>query len=130
MKKTILKIILTVVAVGVLIGAIILVRQATIAKSEGTVVVEYVNVDGQVIKTKEIDYYEGDTLVKLVQENFDNVVIEGTMIMAIEDYTTPSDWSTFIGIKVNGEESMVGITDIPLENNMTVSLVITVFVYE
>lgn len=114
MKKLVLKLILTVAAIAVLIASIIIIRNATTANSAGTIVVEYVGVDNQVIKSKEIDYYEGDTLVKLVQENFENVVIEGTMVMGIEDYTTPSDWSTFIGIRVNGEESMVGITEIQL----------------
>ena len=130
MKKLVLKLILTVAAIAVLIAAIIIIRNATTAHSAGTIVVEYVGVDNQVIKSKEIDYYEGDTLVKLVQENFENVVIEGTMVMGIEDYTTPSDWSTFIGIRVNGEESMVGITEIQLQDGLVVSLVITEFIYE
>ena len=130
MKKLVLKLILTIAAIAVLIASIIIIRNATTANSAGTIVVEYVGVDNQVIKSKEIDYYEGDTLVKLVQENFENVVIEGTMIMGIEDYTTPSDWSTFIGIRVNGEESMVGITEIQLQDGLVVSLVITEFIYE
>ena len=130
MKKLVLKLILTVAAIAVLIAAIIIIRNATTAHSAGTIVVEYVGVDNQVIKSKEIDYYEGDTLVKLVQENFENVVIEGTMVMGIEDYTTPGDWSTFIGIRVNGEESMVGITEIQLQDGLVVSLVITEFIYE
>ena len=130
MKKLVLKLILTVAAIVVLIASIIIIRNATTANSAGTIVVEYVGVDNQVIKSKEIDYYEGDALVKLVQENFENVVIEGTMIMGIEDYTTPSDWSTFISIRVNGEESMVGITEIQLQDGLVVSLVITEFIYE
>ncbi len=127
MKKTILKILLTMFAVGALIGTIILVKQATTAKSDGTVTVEYVSVEGEVIKSKEIAYYEGDTLVQLIQENFENVVIEEGMIMTFEDYTTPSDWSTFISIEVNGEQSMLGIKDIPLADGMNVSLIITIY---
>ena len=76
MKKLVLKLILTVAAIAVLIAAIIIIRNATTANSAGTIVVEYVGVDNQVIKSKEINYYEGDTLVKLVQENHD-LIIQG-----------------------------------------------------
>lgn len=129
-KNNILKIILTAVALVVLSTVVILLGREFQSKADGTVTVELVALDGSVIKSKDIDFIEGDTLVQLVQDNFNNVVIDGTMIMAIEDYVTPSDWSTFLSIKVDGVESMVGITEIPFTDGTKISLIITEFIYE
>ena len=71
-----------------------------------------------------IKFNEGDTLVKLLQDNYDNVTIENGMIMTFEDYVTPSDWSSYICIYVNDEMSMVGILEIQFENNNSRRIII------
>ena len=48
--------------------------------------------------------------------------------MEIEDYKTPANWETFLSVYVDGKMSMVGITDIVLEDDMVVSLIITQFI--
>ncbi|MBQ3253699.1 MAG: hypothetical protein IJA65_04000, partial [Acholeplasmatales bacterium] len=67
---------------------------------DGKIEVEIVSLDGDVTYEKSIKYNDGDKLVDLVSDNFDNVVIEDGMIMAIEDYETPEDWSTFLSIYI------------------------------
>lgn len=94
---------------------------------DGKIEVEIVSLDGYVTYEKSIKYNDGDKLVDLVSDNFDNVVIEDGMIMAIEDYETPEDWSTFLSIYINDEMSMVGITEIEISNGMKVSFIITEF---
>jgi hypothetical protein len=99
------------------------------ATESGIVTISVVDINNQIVKEKEISFNEGDTLVSLVQNNFDNVVMDGTMIMSIETLTTPSNWSTYICIKVNGEDSMVGIMDIVLKDGDHISFVDTVNMY-
>ena len=48
--------------------------------------------------------------------------------MEIEDYITPSNWATFLSVYVDDKMSMVGISDIKLEDGIVVSLRITEFI--
>ena len=50
------------------------------------------------------------------------------MIMSIEDYNTPSDWSTFLSIYVDDEMSMVGLADIVFTDGTKISLIITEYI--
>ena len=99
------------------------------AKVDGTVIVELLNIDNSVIKSKEIGFYVDDTLTQIITENFDNVVFDNGMLMEIEDYKTPADWSTFISVYVNDEMSMVGISDIVIADGIKISLIITEYIY-
>lgn len=124
------KIVLSIVAVLVLAFGIFYFTAPKTAESLGTVNVELVDLEGEQIKAVETEFAPEDTLVGIVEENFENVVIENGMILAMEDYVTPEDWSTFLCIYVNEEMSNVGIADIVLEDEMTVSFVVTEFVNE
>ena len=75
-----------------------------------------------------IEFKTGDTLDKLLQDNYDNVVITDGMIMSIDSFTTASDWSYFISIYVNDEMSMVGLLDIEFTNGTKISFVMTEYV--
>ena len=50
------------------------------------------------------------------------------MLMEIENYKTPADWSTFISVYINGEMSMVGISDIVIADGMKISLIIIEYI--
>ena len=119
----------TVVAVVVLALGVVAITGNFTSKGLGEIQVELVDLEGNK-ESKNITFDEGDTLISLVEANYENVVIENGMLMAIEDYTTPSDWSTFISIYVNDEMSMVGISDIVFEDGTKISFIITEFVYE
>ena len=69
-------------------------------------------------------------LVDLVSNNFSNVTFDNGMIMSIEDYVTPADWSTFLSIYVDGEMSMVGLNDIVFKDGTKISFIITEYNYE
>jgi len=45
--------------------------------------------------------------------------------MSIEDYVTPSDWSTFIMIYVDGQMSEVGLKDIKYKDGTLITFQIT-----
>ena len=50
------------------------------------------------------------------------------MILSIDKFTTPSDWSTFISIYVNDEMSMVGINEIEFTDGTKISFINTEFI--
>lgn len=128
-KKLILTIILSLVAVVIMVGVYLKMNDKYTSKSDGEIQVELVALDGSIIKEKTIEFNEGDTLEQLLKDNFCNVVFDNGMLMAIEDYTTPSDWSTFISVYVDDEMSMVGLLEVHFTNGTKISLVITEFSY-
>lgn len=130
MNNKMKKIVLSIVAVLVLAFGIFYFTAPKTANTLGSVEITMVDLDGSTIKDVNVEFEAEDTLVELVESNFENVVIENGMLMAMEEYVTPEDWSTFLAIYVNEEMSMVGIQDIVLEDGLNVSFVITEFVNE
>ena len=131
MKKIniILTSVISFLCLAALIVVVVIKNTEQKAKGEGTIIVELLDIDNSTIKSKEIIYYEGDTLTQLITDNFDSVVFDNGMLMEIEDYKTPADWSTFISVYVNDEMSMVGISDIVIADGMKISLIITEYIY-
>ena len=123
------KLLVTVVAVVVLALGVVAISGNFTSKGLGEIQVELVDLEGNK-ESKTIVFNEGDTLVSLIEENFENVVIENGMVMSIEDFTTASDWSTFISIHVDDVESMVGIKEIVFTDGTKISFIMTEFVYE
>ena len=130
MKKIniILTSVISFLCIAALIVLVIIKNTDEKAKGDGAIIVELLDVDNSMIKSKDIIYYEGDILTQLITDNFDNVVFDSGMLMEIENYKTPADWSTFICVYVNGEMSMVGIGDIVIANGMKISLIITEYI--
>lgn len=111
-KKLILSIILSVVALAILTICILFLTNAFESKSDGSITVELVELDGSKKATKEIEFSKGDTLIELLDENFDNVVVENGMLQSIDTFANALDWSSYISILVDGEYSMVGVLEI------------------
>ena len=126
-KKLILTIGLSALAVCAIVICFILIAKPFTPKGDGEITVEYVALDGTIIKEKEIVFNEGEQLIDLIKENFDNVVFENGMILGIEDFVTDSTWNPFISIYVDGEASMVGIVDIEYTDGTVISLRLTSF---
>ena len=126
-KKLIIKIILSVAALVLVFLSVYLLKDSFKPDYDGVITIEVIDVNGDTIKEKEINFNEGELLVDLISDNFENVTYDNGMIMSIENYTTPADWSTFISIYVDDEMSMVGLADIKFENETKISLIITEF---
>ena len=125
-KQKVLMIVLSIVALVILAGCIIIGGKSFSAKYEGKIIVEVVDIDGTVIKKEKIQFGEGDTLVQLISDNFDNVVVTGEgewqMIQEIESIKNASDWSEYISIYVDDAESQVGIASIKFTDGTKISL--------
>ncbi len=128
--KNFKKIVLTIIALVVLVLGGMVFSKTFSSTSDGSITVELVELDGSLKSSKEIEFKKGDQLLTLIEENYENVVIENGMLMSIDTFTTASDWSTFISIDVNGEASMVGLNEIEYEDGMIISLKMTEFIYE
>ena len=127
-KNFILKSILSVVALGLIVLCVVLLHNSFKPDYDGIVTVEVIDLDGSIIKKKEIEFKENDQLMNLIENNFNNVTYQNGMIMSIEDYNTPSDWSTFLSIYVDDEMSMVGLADIVFIDGTKISLIITEYI--
>ena len=125
-KQKVLTIILSIIAAAILVVCIIVGGKSFSANYDGKIIVEVVDIDGEVIKDKKIKFSEGDTLVGLLTDNFDNVLVTGEgewqMIQKIETIENAADWSTYISIYVDDVESPVGIASIEFADGMKISL--------
>ena len=114
--------------ITVIIVCYVLIAKSFTPKADGEIQIVLVDLDGTIVSDKKIEFIVGDTLDQLLKENYKNVDITDGMIMSIETFTTPSDWSTFISIYVNDEMSMVGLLDIQFEDGTKISFVNTEYV--
>lgn len=124
-KKIFFSITAGVIAAVALVVCVILLVQNYSAKSDGSITIEYVGLDENIIKEKNVSFIEGDKLEDLITNNFENVVFSNGMLMNIEDYETPENFSTFICVYVDDEMSQVGIASIEFTDGTVISLKIT-----
>ena len=127
MKKK--KVLWSILVVAILAIVLIVPTMLSKSKKAGTIDVIVEDVNEEVIKQKSIDFQKDEKCSEVIQNNFDNVLIENGMILNIESLETPEDWSEFICIYVNDEMSQVGIEDIVLEDGMKISFVMTEYEY-
>ena len=124
-NKKILTVVLSIVAVAILGVFLIIGGKSFTANYDGKIIVEVVDKDGSVVASKKVKFEEGDTLVQIVSENFDNVSVSGEgewqMIDSIETIKNESDWSYYISIYVDDVESQVGIASIKFVDGTKIS---------
>jgi len=124
--KRFLKPILIIIALLLMLFAIYQLRKDVLPNEKGIVTIEYVDINKTVKKSKDIKFNEESKLIELIENNFDNVLVEhyefGPFIIGIEDYIMPNNFETTLLIYVNDEYSMVGISSIELIDGMTISL--------
>ena len=124
-NKLFKKVLLTIIAILVVAGCIFTLKSAFNAKDIVEITVSVVNIDGNELAKKEIPFKEGDEITKLLEDNFDNVVIEDGFLYSIDKLTTPEDWSTFICLYVDGEMSEVGLLEVQFKDGTSISFVDT-----
>ncbi len=125
MKRTVLGIMLFLVTFPILFGCAF---AATTASGIGNITFELYDSEGTMVVSKDVTYYQGDTLLGLLQEEFtvycaddtgapsescDFVGLYGVYVMGINDVHAYEN-GTYIAFYINGEYAMTGIdsTDI------------------
>ena len=120
---------MTVLAVFLIVGCLFAISKAFGPKSDGTIEVTVVNLEGETVADKKIEFKKGDEITTLLENNFDNGVIEDGFLYSIDTLTTPEDWSTFICLYVDGEMSRVGILEVEFTDGTVISFVDTEMSY-
>lgn len=127
-KRKIVSILLLIVAILCIVFAMCYINSPHKAVSNGIVKVELIDISGEIVNSKKIEFNDDDTLPSLLETNFSNVKIKDGMLLNIDNYVTPDDWSEFISIYVNGQMNQVGINEIKLANNEEITLEMTKYV--
>ena len=125
MKKKMIYIVSSVFALVVLIFAFLILQNGLLSKSDGTVEISLINDKKEIVDSKEIDFKNGDSLVSILEKNFDTFDFSDGYVKAIgtlEEYYT-DDGMFYISILVNNEYSDTGISLIELEDGMEISFV-------
>lgn len=125
MKKT--KLLLSAIILCIFVASAVLLSQSFTSVSDGTLKVELISLDDKIIKEKDISFKEGNLLLELIEDNFNNVSMSNGMIMTIESLETTSDYSQFISIYVNDQMSEVGLEDIQYTDGTKISFILTEF---
>lgn len=127
-KKLILKIIYSIIALGLIITVFVMLAKREEAKDNGTITIELIDLENNVLSTKSHNYKAGDTLFKILDDNYDieyeNSVF-GVYIIKIDSLHAPNKNELFIKILVNDEFSTVGVSQIKLENKLKVTFILT-----
>ena len=80
---------------------------------DGSVTIEVVDLDGNIVKSKIIDFHEGDILRDLVAANFDNFVMEesqyGAYVLEIESIKQDDIAHVYVALYINGEYATSGL---------------------
>lgn len=122
MNKTAIKIIISLVALGLMIGSFLYIKKQEKAKQEGTLTVVLVDETGTE-KRQRLTFQPNDTLVEILEQHFD-LVIENRKLLKIANLETDFVHS-FIMIYLNGSPARVGIEQITLKDNLEVRFVYT-----
>ena len=128
-KSKLLKAAISIIAVAVLVVCGLHVTKTFSVKDDGCIKVEIIDINDSLIKEKNVEFVKGDNIIDLIENNFDGVVYQDSMIMEIEGIKTPSDWSTFICIYINDEMSMVGLSEIEFRDGDKISFIETKMEY-
>lgn len=127
-KKLILKIIYSIIVLGLIITGFVMLAKREEAKDNGTITIELIDLENNVLSTEYHNYKAGDTLFKILDDNYDieyeNSVF-GVYIIKIDSLHAPNKNELFIKILVNDEFSTVGVSQIKLENKFKVTFILT-----
>lgn len=123
-KNLILKIILSIIALGLIVTSFIIISEKEKAKDNGVIIVELIDIDNEVISNKEINFKKGDNLLNLLEENYDlkyDSYIYGAYITKIGELDVTNNNEYFIRIDIDGVVSDRGVSQIKLVNNMKIT---------
>ncbi|MGI6781664.1 MAG: DUF4430 domain-containing protein [Acholeplasmataceae bacterium] len=127
-RNLIIKIISSIIALGLIITSFVFLSKREEAKHSGTITVELIDIDNTLLSTDEINFKKGDTLLGLLEANYEveyQMETFGAFIIRIGDLYAPNRFETFIKIEVNGVMSSVGVSSIKLVDQMRITFRLT-----
>jgi len=125
------KILISIVFIGIGLASFFYFSAPKESEESGNIEVVLIDEIGDIVSTKTLPYYEGDTLFKVLDENYDilcadasynpssdcnSVGINGRVILGIDTLIT--NWqNNYISIYINDDYAVQGIDQIELQNN-------------
>ena len=98
------------------------------SNDSGTIIVNVYDINENLIVTKEFDFFIGDDLPSLIQNNFENVKYKedftGKVILSIDKIETDFI-NSYIKIMVDGKYSNKGISLISLKDGLVIDFIET-----
>ena len=92
---------------------------------DGSITVEVIDVDGNLIKSKNIEFIQGDILRDLVSNNFDNFVMEesmyGAYVLSIESISQDDNSHIYVALYINGQYATSGLDTLEYNDGDTIS---------
>ena len=123
MKKRLLPIICTIVALVIIGFSVWYLNKPTTTNENGEITVILLNKDKVEIESKKIEIFEGDTFLKLLEENFE-IIVENGMILKINSLEAYNTNEEFIKIYIDCKPSNKGVKLILPENGVTYRFII------
>lgn len=117
-KSLIIKIGLSLIAVTLLITAFFIITKQKVAKVQGEIIVEIINLDEEILINDKITFFEGDTLSSIIEKKYQAEFHHsslGKYLTKVGPIAAPyGDPDYFIRIDVNDKMSAFGIDGIEL----------------
>ena len=123
MKKLIIKILVSLILIGINIGTFFIVNNLRKGDSIGTVNIKLYDIDEKLISDKNIGYKEDEKFIDLLERNYKirtSTSIYGYILLDIDDIKTDFK-TTYIAIYVDDNYSNVGISGIVLYDGMRIA---------
>ncbi len=123
MKKLIIKILVSLILIGITIGTFFIVNNLRKGDSIGTVNIKLYDIDEKLISDKNIGYKEDEKFIDLLERNYKirtSTSIYGYILLDIDDIKTDFK-TTYIAIYVDDNYSNVGISGIVLYDGMRIA---------
>ncbi len=123
MKKLIIKILVSLILIGITVGTFFIVNNLRKGDSIGTVNIKLYNIDEKLISDKNIGYKEDEKRIDLLEKNYKvrtSTSIYGYILLDIDDIKTDFK-TTYIAIYVDDNYSNVGISGIILYDGMRIA---------
>ena len=122
-----MKAILVMVAL-VAVGLVLRGFNGGFAKHDGELTIEIKDIDGTELDSKNIKFYEGDSLIKLIEDNFEVEYDDGEwgiFINKIGDIDSASGNTLFIEFIINGVQAPEGVGDTTPEDGVIITFKLT-----
>ena len=124
MKKLIIKIIVSVILIGISIGTFFIVRNLNKNDSDGLINIKVYDINDVLVSDKNIKFKKDDKFIDILENNYTirtSVSTYGYILYDIDDIKTDFK-KTYIAIFIDDKYSNVGISGIVLYDGMRVSL--------
>lgn len=126
MKQKIFSIGLTILSIVVIVICVVLITHRKEVDGQGTITFEVIDVDGTLLDKKTVRFEDKDSLLSLVEENYEIELMYG-MIIKIDALYTPNLSKEFIKIYQNCDATTVGISSVTFEDGDIFRFVLTEF---